>query len=202
MGIESRNYESLDDEDLNIRNPGANGYSPVSLSSEPQSIQQPQPPQPPQLPQQYPPNPYYVQYNPYPVQPQQQSQQPQQPQPQQQMQSQQPHQPQMQPQYYYPQPQVQHSVYVQEYPSIPNVIVKTSQNQDEEDFNPALIFFVAGFCFWCVWFVNIKYLKSRNKNAKLLATLSVIFGVLYLILILVVIVPLAISSSNHRYYYN
>ncbi|KAM9951451.1 hypothetical protein ACTFIT_002130 [Dictyostelium discoideum] len=64
----------------------------------------------------------------------------------------------------------------------PNAIITISVDDDESHFNSSLIIFILGFFVSCIWLINIRYLKSNNKNAKALATASIVLFVISIIL--------------------
>ncbi|KAM9972724.1 hypothetical protein ACTFIR_012092 [Dictyostelium discoideum] len=64
----------------------------------------------------------------------------------------------------------------------PNAIITISVDDDESHFNSSLIIFILGFFVIFIWLINIRYLKSKNTNAKILATVSIVLFVISMIL--------------------
>ncbi|KAM9996975.1 hypothetical protein ACTFIZ_001916 [Dictyostelium cf. discoideum] len=80
-----------------------------------------------------------------------------------------------------------------------NVNKTISVNDDESHFNSSLIFFILGFFISCLWLVNIRYLKSNNKNAKTLATVSIALFIISMVLAFILIISSAGSSRTYTY---
>ncbi|KAM9971164.1 hypothetical protein ACTFIW_011138 [Dictyostelium discoideum] len=64
----------------------------------------------------------------------------------------------------------------------PNAIITISVDDDESHFNSSLIIFILGFFVIFIWLINIRYLKSKNTIAKILATVSIVLFVISMIL--------------------
>ncbi|EAL71706.1 hypothetical protein DDB_G0271152 [Dictyostelium discoideum AX4] len=84
----------------------------------------------------------------------------------------------------------------------PNVNKTISADDDESHFNSSLIIFIIGFFFSCIWLINIRYLKSKNKNAKTLATASIVLFIISMVLFLILIISSAGASSTYRFQFN
>ncbi|KAM9972725.1 hypothetical protein ACTFIR_012093 [Dictyostelium discoideum] len=81
----------------------------------------------------------------------------------------------------------------------PNVNKTICVDDDESHFNSSLIFFILGFFISCLWLINIRYLKSKNKNAKTLATVSIALFIISMVLFLILIISSAGASSTYSY---
>ncbi|KAM9955549.1 hypothetical protein ACTFIW_000454 [Dictyostelium discoideum] len=71
---------------------------------------------------------------------------------------------------------------------LPQIIVRNGDNEDQQHFIFALIFFILGFFTVIFWIVNIKFLKSRNKNARTLSNLSIIFTFVFILLLFIAVI--------------
>ncbi|KAN0009293.1 hypothetical protein ACTFIU_006572 [Dictyostelium citrinum] len=71
---------------------------------------------------------------------------------------------------------------------LPHIIVRNGDNEDQQHFILALIFFILGFFTVIFWIVNIKFLKSRNKNARTLSNLSIIFTFVFILLLFIAVI--------------
>ncbi|KAM9999179.1 hypothetical protein ACTFIZ_002753 [Dictyostelium cf. discoideum] len=76
---------------------------------------------------------------------------------------------------------------------LPQIIVRNGDNEDQQHFIFALIFFILGFFTVIFWIVNIKFLKSRNKNARTLSNLSIIFTFVFILLLFIAVIS-SVSS--------
>ncbi|KAM9979469.1 hypothetical protein ACTFIY_008733 [Dictyostelium cf. discoideum] len=78
----------------------------------------------------------------------------------------------------------------------PNVTISVVDD-DESHFNYSLIIFILGFFFSCIWLINIRYLKSKNKNAKTLATVSIVLFIISMVLFFILIISSAGASTTY-----
>ncbi|KAN0047990.1 hypothetical protein ACTA71_002381 [Dictyostelium dimigraforme] len=85
-------------------------------------------------------------------------------------------------------------------PPPPNVIVKAFE--DENHFNSALAVFIVGFFISCLWLINIRYLKSKDKNTKTLANVSIVLFVIYIIFVIIIIIASSVSTTSYSQNYN
>ncbi|KAN0009271.1 hypothetical protein ACTFIU_006546 [Dictyostelium citrinum] len=67
---------------------------------------------------------------------------------------------------------------------------------DQEHVMPSVILFVAGFFFIIPWIVNLVYLKSKSRTARVFAICSVILFSIFMIFLILMIIGFCVTSFD------
>ncbi|EGC39415.1 hypothetical protein DICPUDRAFT_75059 [Dictyostelium purpureum] len=82
---------------------------------------------------------------------------------------------------------------------IKEIIILDHENENQNDFRNSLILFFLGFIFVVPFIVNVKYVQSFNRKARIVSIISMVLFVpfaIFLILLIIILIIFIIFEVN------